>query len=154
MMRGGGYSEERAGGLVKGALEAGSTDNCTALVLDVVGLETAETADIGADIAKLPLIPVPQGGETIDGFVLKVLLSDGRYTRLFGAEDEGEGGEVALKFPKPRMVDEATFRASFGREAWVGSRVHSPWLGPIIERPPGGPTRPDSVIPRYSRERV
>ena len=45
---------------------------------------------------------MPQGGETVDGFVLKVLLSDGRYTRLFGAEDEVEGGEVALKFPKPQ----------------------------------------------------
>ena len=52
-------------------------------------------------IAQLPMIPVPHGGETIDGFVLKVLLSDGRYSRLFGAEDEVEGGEVALKFPKP-----------------------------------------------------
>ena len=145
-------SEDSARALVKAALDAGSTDNCTALVLDVVGLETAETADIGADIAKLPLIPVPQGGETIDGFVLKVLLSDGRYTRLFGAEDEVEGGEVALKFPKPRMVDEATFRASFGREAWVGSRVNSPWLGHIIEQPPGRQSCLYTVMPLYQGE--
>jgi serine/threonine protein phosphatase PrpC len=71
-------SEDTARALVAAALDAGSTDNCTALVLDVVGLATAETADIGANIAQLPLLPVPQGGETIDGFVLKVLLSDGR----------------------------------------------------------------------------
>ena len=96
-------SEDTARALVAAAFDAGSSDNCTALVLDVVGLETADTADIGADIAQLPMIAVPQGGETIDGFVLKVLLSDGRYTRLFGAEDEVEGGEVALKFPKPLL---------------------------------------------------
>ncbi len=55
-------------------------------------LPTAESADISAAIMQLPIIPAPQGGETIDGFVLKVLVSDGRYTRLFGATDEIEGG--------------------------------------------------------------
>jgi hypothetical protein len=145
-------SEDTARALVKAALDAGSTDNCTALLLDVVGLETAETADIGANIAKLPLIPVPQGGETVDGFVLKVLLSDGRYTRLFGAENEVEGGEVALKFPKPRTFDEAIFREGFGREAWVGSRVNSPWLGHIIEQPPGRQSCLYTVMPLYQGE--
>jgi serine/threonine protein phosphatase PrpC len=145
-------SEDTARALVKAALDAGSTDNSTALLLDVVGLETAETADIGADIEKLPLIAVPQGGEAVDGFVLKVLLSDGRYTRLFGAEDEVEGGEVALKFPKPRMIDEATIREAFGREAWVGSRVNSPWLGHIIEQPPGRQSCLYTVMPLYQGE--
>src|SRR5579863_3172567 len=91
-------SEDSARALVAAALESGSTDNCTALVVDVVELPTAESADIGAAIMQLPLIPVPIDGETVDGFVLKVLMSDGRYTRLFGAMDESEGGEVALKF--------------------------------------------------------
>ena len=31
-------------------------------------------------IRQLPIMPVPVGGETIDGFVLKALISDGRYT--------------------------------------------------------------------------
>ena len=77
----------------------GSTDNCTALVVDVVELPTAELADIGAAIMQLPLIPVPIDGETVDGFVLKVLMSDGRYTRLFGAMDESRrrrsGAEIS-----------------------------------------------------------
>ncbi len=145
-------SEDTARALVKSALESGSTDNCTALVLDVVGLETAETAEIGANIAQLPLILVPLGGETVDGFVLRVLLSEGRYTRLFGAEDEVEGGEVALKFPKPRMANEATLRAAFAREAWVGARVTSPWLGHVIELPPGRQTCLYTVMPLYQGE--
>src|SRR6202047_1147649 len=133
-------SEDTARALVAAALDAGSNDNSTALVLDVVGLETAEAADIGANITELPVIPVPQGGETIDGLVLKVLLSEGRYTRLFGAEDEVEGGEVALKFPKPLVATVDTYRAAFIREAWVGARVTSPWLGHTIELPPGRET--------------
>jgi serine/threonine protein phosphatase PrpC len=145
-------SEDTARALVAAALEAGGTDNSTALVFDVVGLETAVTADVGANIAELPVIPVPQGGETIDGFVLKVLLSDGRYTRLFGAEDEVEGGEVALKFPKPLVATVETYRAAFLREAWVGARVTSPWLGHVIELPPGRQTCLYTVMPLYQGE--
>ena len=145
-------SQDTARALVIAALRADSTDNCTALVLDVVGLETAQSAEIGASLAQLPLIPVPLGGETIDGFVLKVLLSDGHYSRLFGALDEVEGGEVALKFPKPLVASVERYRAAFVREAWVGARVKSPFLGHVIEQPPGRQTCLYTVMPLYQGE--
>jgi serine/threonine protein phosphatase PrpC len=145
-------SQDSARALVVAALQAESTDNCTALVVDVVDLPTAESADIGAAIMQLPLIPVPIDGETVDGFVLKVLVSDGRYSRLFGAVDEVEGGEVVLKFPKPQVAAVATYRAAFVREAWVGARVNSPWVGRIIELPPGRQTCLYTVMPLYQGE--
>src|SRR5271170_2399159 len=152
VLREGSASEDTARALVMAALGAGSTDNCTALVLDVVELPTVESADIGSVISQLPLIPVPIEGETVDGFVLKVLVSDGRYTRLFGAIDEVEGGEVVLKFPKPQVAAVATYRAAFVREAWVGARVHSPWVGRTIELPPGRQTCLYTVMPLYQGE--
>jgi serine/threonine protein phosphatase PrpC len=144
--------EDTARALVAAAIQSGSADNCTALVLDVVALPSADSADIGAAIKTLPIIPVPTGGETIDGFVLRVLLSDGRYSRLFGAEDEIEGGEVALKFPKPQVAATASYHAAFLREAWVGARVSNPWLGRIIELPPGRQTSLYTVMPLYQGE--
>jgi serine/threonine protein phosphatase PrpC len=138
--------------LVEAALEAGSTDNCTALVLDVVALPTARSADVGGAIMRLPLIPVPQVGDTIDGFVLNVLVSDGRYSRLFGAIDEADGGTVVLKFPKPQVAAVATFHAAFVREAWVGTRVTSPWVAHVIELPPGRQTCLYTVMPLYVGE--
>ena len=145
-------SDDSARALVAAALDAGSTDNSTALVLDIVELPTAESADIGAAIMQLPLIPVPVDGETVDGFVLKVLVSDGRYSRLFGAIDEVEGGEVVLKFPKPQVATVATYHAAFVREAWVGARVNSPWIGRVIELPPGRQTCLYTVMPLYQGE--
>ena len=145
-------SDDSARALVAAALESGSTDNCTALVIDVVELPTADSAAVGADIMQLPLIPVPIDGQTVDGFVLKVLISDGRYTRLFGAIDEVEGGEVALKFPKPQVAAASTYHASFVREAWVGARVNSPWVGRVIELPPGRQTCLYTVMPLYQGE--
>jgi len=144
--------EDTAGALVAAALQSGSTDNCTALVLDVVGLPTAGSADISAAILQLPVIPVPIVGETIDGFVLSALISDGRYTRLFGAEDEIEGGTVALKFPKPQIASVEAYRAAFVREAWVGARIHNPWVGRVIQLPPGRQSCLYTVMPLYQGE--
>jgi serine/threonine protein phosphatase PrpC len=143
---------DAAGALVAAALRADSTDNCTALVLDVVALPSAGSADISAAIRQLPVIPVPERGETIDGFVLKALISDGRYTRLFAAEDEIEGGEVALKFPKPQIASIEAFRLAFLREAWVGARVRNPSVGRVIELPPGRQTCLYTVMPLYQGE--
>jgi serine/threonine protein phosphatase PrpC len=145
-------SDDSARALVTAALQSGSTDNCTALVIDVVDLPSADSATVGADIMQLPLIPVPIDGQTVDGFVLKVLISDGRYTRLFGAIDEIEGGEVALKFPKPQVAATAVYHAAFAREAWVGARVNSPWIGDVIELPPGRQTCLYTVMPLYQGE--
>ncbi len=146
-------SEDTARALVAAALDAGSTDNCTAMVIDVVELPTAESAEVvGTAIMQLPLIPAPIVGEAVDGFLLKVLVSDGRYSRLLGAIDEIEGGEVVLKFPKPQVAAVATYHAAFVREAWVGARVNSPWIGRIIELPPGRQTCLYTVMPLYQGE--
>jgi serine/threonine protein phosphatase PrpC len=144
--------DDTAGALVAAALQSGSSDNCTALVLDVIGLPSAGSADISATMLQLPVIPVPVVGETIDGFVLKALISEGRYSRLFGAEDEVDGGIVALKFPKPQLASVDAHRTAFIREAWVGARVHNPWVGRIIELPPGRQTCLYTVMPLYQGE--
>src|SRR5208282_4235809 len=46
----------------------------------------------------------------------------------------------------------ATYRAAFVREAWVGARVHSPWVGRIIELPPGRQTCLYIAMPLYQGE--
>ena len=144
--------EDTARALVTAALQSDSTDNCTALVLDVVGLPTAGSAEISAAMLQLPVIAVPVRGEMVDGFVLRAPISEGRFTRLFGAEDEIEGGTVALKFPKPQLADVEAYRAAFVREAWVGARVHHPGVGRIIELPPGRQTCLYTVMPLYQGE--
>jgi serine/threonine protein phosphatase PrpC len=144
--------DDTANALVAAALDSGGTDNATALVLDVVALPKTGSADLSAAILQLPVIATPLGGETIDGFVLKALLSEGRYTRLFGAEDEIEGGSVAVKFPKPQLANVEAYRAAFIREAWVGARVHNPSVGRVIELPPGRQTCLYTVMPLYQGE--
>ena len=151
-LRGRSAPTDAARALVVAALQSGGDDNCTALVLDIVRLPTRPSADIGNDIARLPLIATPIRGQTVDGFLLKALLSEGRYTRLFAALDEVQGGEVVLKFPKPQLADADAFRARFARELRAGVLANSPWVVRHIELPPGRQTCLYVVMPHYLGE--
>jgi len=144
--------EGAARALAAAALEAGSNDNCTALVLDVVQLPNASSADIRAALARLPLIGAPSPGQSVDGFALKALLSDGRYSRLFGASDEPAGGEVVVKFPKPQSTSDQILRLAFVRETWAAGRVNSPFVCRVIELAPGRQTSLYTVMPLYQGE--
>lgn len=115
--------------LVEAALAAGGQDNATALVIDVVSLPAVSHDAIAGDLAALPILPPPVEGESVDGFALEKLLSDGRYTRLFRARDTAGGQAVVVKFPKPSLLSESGARAGFAREMLVGSRVASPFVG-------------------------
>jgi serine/threonine protein phosphatase PrpC len=143
---------DAARALVAAALERGSGDNCTALVLDVVKLPMATATDIGSAIAQLPLITAPNVGQTVDGFALKALLSEGRYSRLFAATDTLQGGEVVLKFPKPQAASPEVHRRAFIGEMRAGSAVRNPWVGHVIELLPGRQSCLYTVMPLYEGE--
>lgn len=144
--------EESAQRILDAALKAGSQDNVTALVLDVVGLPPPEQSDLAAAIEDLPILPLPKAGEEIDGFILEKMIFDGRYSRLFQAHDKEDAREVVLKFPHPRIEDEDAHRQAFAREAWIAARAHSPWVIETIELPQGRQSRLYAVMPNYQGE--
>jgi serine/threonine protein phosphatase PrpC len=135
--------------LVDAALEAGSQDNASALVLDVLALPAADRDHLERSIEGLRIAAPPREGETVDGFELGAVISNGRYSRLYRARDTREQRDVVLKFPQERVADDATYRRAFLREAWIAARVTSPWVSKLIELPPGRQTRLYSVIPFY-----
>ena len=141
--------EECAQAIVQAALDAGSQDNITALVMDVVGLPAVDQSDIETEIGALPIRELPNVGDEVDGFKLLGKISDGRYSRLFKAEECAEKRSVALKFPHPRVASEAAYRRAFVREAWIAARVLSPWIVGVVGLAPGRQTRLYSVMPYY-----
>jgi len=135
--------------LVQAALDAGSQDNATVLVLDVVGLPDADQSDLERIIETLPISDPPKLNETVDGFVLVAEIASGRYSRLYQAQDTKENRTVVLKFPQPRVATDAAYRRAFVREAWIAARVASPFVAKVIELSPGRQTRLYSVMPFY-----
>ena len=96
---------------------------------------------IAAHAAALPIAPPPKAGDSVDGFRLDRLISDGRYTRLFLAEDLVDGRDVVLKFPKPALLSENGARLSFLRESLIGSRIDDRNVGGAIALSPERQTR-------------
>lgn len=141
--------QDSAQRLVDAALAAGSQDNATALVLDVLALPAADQEQLENNIEDLRIIAPPKEAEIVDGFEIGGIISNGRYSRLHRARDARENRDVVLKFPQERVSDDATYRRAFLREAWIAARVTSPWVGKIIELPPGRQTRLYSVMPFY-----
>ena len=143
---------ETADAIVAAALEAGSTDNASALILDVVDLPLADESELTGLIDRLPIGELPVVGAVIDGFRIDGVLSNGRYSRLFRATDAARSREVVLKFPQPKATQARTFRTAFVREAWVAARVTSPYIGEVLALPPGRQTRLYSAMPFYAGE--
>ena len=141
--------EAEAQAIVDAALAAGSADNLSAIVLDIVALPAIDHDSVAGDIARLPIADPPQEGDGVDGFRLDALLSDGRYTRLFRATDTASGQTVAIKFPKPALLSESGARLAFAREMLVGSRVSSPFVAGVVPVPPDRQTRLYGVQPFY-----
>lgn len=144
--------QESAETIVRAALDAGSSDNVTALIVDVLDLPPADERALSRAVAGLPIPDLPLAGDVVDDFRLDAIVADGRYSRLMRAADLRSGNCVALKFPHPRVADDATYRLAFVNEAWVAARVRSPWIGEIIELQPGRQTRLYSVMPFYDGE--
>lgn len=129
--------EADAQAIVAAAGEAGTRDNATAIVIDVIRPGAVDQDAIGAEAAGLPILPLPSAGDRIDGFVLERALSDGNYTRVFAARD-GEGGDrLVLKFPKPALLSESGARGAFLRESFIGRRIDSPFVGKTLSLEPG-----------------
>lgn len=142
-------AEADAAAVVEAALAAGSQDNASAAIIDIVALPAPDHDAVAGDVARLPILPPPDEGQSIDGFRLDHLLSDGRYTRLFRAVDSANGQTVAIKFPKPALLSEHGARLAFAREILVGSRVNSPFVGSVFMVEPERQTRLYGVQPFY-----
>jgi len=144
--------QETSERIVQAALEMGSNDNVTALVVDVIDVPPADEHALSRAFAALPIRELPAVGTLVDDFQIEAVLSEGRYSRLMQATDTQNGRAVVLKFPHPRVADDAAYRLAFVNEAWVAARVRSPFVGEVIELLPGRQTRLYSVMPYYEGE--
>jgi serine/threonine protein phosphatase PrpC len=131
------------------ALAKGSQDNITALVVDVIGLPPPDRSLLRETLTTLPLRELPSVGETVDGYALQKLICTGRYSSLFQAQDTKGGSAVVLKFPHPNLASESDYYSAFVREAWIGCRVHSPWVAETVAPAPSRQSRLYTVMPFY-----
>ena len=132
------------------AFAKGSQDNITALVVDVISLPPPNRDVLQNFMGSLPLLELPKAGQSVDGYWLEKTISIGRYGSLFLARDQLNQKQLVLKFPHPKLATEREYYHAFVREAWIGARVHSPWVAEVIETAPGRQSRLYTVMPYYA----
>jgi serine/threonine protein phosphatase PrpC len=147
-----GAPEEDARRVVAQALVADGQDNATAIVVDVIAVPAAERGDLEIEASALSILELPKVGDLVDGFRLLALVAEGRYSRLFHAEDTLDAREVILKFPHPRVRAEAAVRRAFVREAWIAQQVQNPYVVELLAPTVGRQTRLYTVMPYYRGE--
>lgn len=145
-----GPPDRDAEAVVDAAIATGSTDNASAIVIDVLGLPDPDHEGLAALAAALPVLAAPSAGEIVDGFRLERVLAEGEQSRAFLAVAGDE--RFVLKFPKPGAVTDRAAREAFVRERLIGARIESPFVAKIIELPPDRQSRVYTASPFYDGE--
>jgi serine/threonine protein phosphatase PrpC len=115
--------EDIAARITLSATQAGSEDNCTALVASIVQLPPDSLRDNVACIAELPLPQRLKPGQCIDGLEVIDVIHDSRITMLYLVRDPETDQHYALKTLHAHA--DAADIAALAYEEWLARRVDS-----------------------------
>lgn len=113
-------AQSAAEALVHAALDAGSHDNASALVLDVRSLDSQRLDDVLLQGRQLPAAPRLKVGDVLDGYTVTALVADTGVHRLYQARDAATRELVAIKTLHESRAGDAQERAMLAHEAWLG----------------------------------
>ncbi|WP_315982963.1 protein kinase domain-containing protein [Aliamphritea spongicola] len=115
--------EDIARQLVSQALQNGSQDNLTALIISINHLPDRNQHEAQQAFAHLPVPPVLKTGQTIDHYQVIDTLFSGTRSHLYKVKDLRNGHYCALKAPSLNFSDDPAYLQAFIREEWTGQTV-------------------------------
>lgn len=118
--------------LTEMALERGSNDNCSAVVLRVDGLPSTGLSDSLVDARVLPLPRRLKPGQVIDDFTVTELVHESRATLLYKVRDTFTGRHFVLKTLQPLMTDDKHSHSALLAEEWLVRRVVSHYFPQVL----------------------
>lgn len=117
-----GEAQAASEALVQAALDAGSQDNASALVIRVRGLDAGRLEDELLRGRRLVPPPRLQIGDVLDGYTITAVVADTGVNRLYQARDAARR-LVALKTLHESRASDPEERAMLAHEAWLGRRL-------------------------------
>jgi serine/threonine protein phosphatase PrpC len=125
-------ASDAADALVAAALAAGSSDNCSALVLR---LDALPEEDLNGTLERSRQLPVPprlRPGQSLDGYLIEALIHASTGTLLYRVHDPGSNRQLVLKTLHPDRADDPQERAAFAQEEWLARRVVARFFAQVI----------------------
>lgn len=118
--------------LVDKALQAGSTDNCSALVLRVLALPEENLRDALSSSEQLPVPPRLKPGQELDGYRVEDIIHASQATLLYRVVEPKSGRQLVLKTLHPDRADNPHERSAFAHEEWLAKRVVARFFPQVI----------------------
>jgi len=120
--------------LCEQALQQGSQDNVSCLILDVEQLPTQDPNEVFAQLTALPFPPELYEGVILDGYRISRELHASSTSQLYLAVDTETGEKVVIKTPSVNFEDDPAYLERFQLEEWIGRRIDSPHVVRTIEQ--------------------
>lgn len=118
--------EAEAAALVASALDNGSDDNISALLVRVDALPDEDLAEAHRKLTELPIPPVLKAGNRIDDYEVQEVLYAGTRSHLYLVRDTSSQALYTLKTPSLNFADDPLYLDGFIKEEWVGKRINHP----------------------------
>ncbi len=114
-----------ADALVAAAMDLGSQDNASAIVVRVLGLQESHLRDEELTALHLPIAPKLKIGDMIDGMHVTALVADSGVNLLYQVREPQSQKLYALKTLHPSREKDAQERAMLAHEAWLAKRMQT-----------------------------
>lgn len=111
--------------LLDQALAAGSSDNVTALVVRVLGIDAATLQDENHKAERLAVPKALKIGDILDGLRVTMLVADSGVNVIYQVRDTLSQRLYALKTLSPARAHDPEERAMLAHEAWLARRMQS-----------------------------
>ena len=126
--------QQTASALVSQALEHGSDDNISCLIMKVVTVPSQSLDDYSHTLTSLPFPPPLNLGMKIDGFeVIRELFASSR-SQLYLVREESTSQQMVMKTPSLNYEDDASYIERFIQEEWIGKRIDSHFVVKILDQ--------------------
>ena len=116
--------------LTRVAIGNGAQDNCTAMVLKVLGVPAANLRDSLAGESQLPLPPRLRVGDDLDGLRVDALLHESRVTLLYRVTRLASSEQLVMKTLHNGADGEAC--AALIHEEWIARRVTAHYFPQVV----------------------
>ncbi len=120
-----GSAQEISDALASAALDLGSQDNASALVVRVMGLQASHLRDEELLALSLPIPAKFKLGDEVDGLVVTSLVADSGVNLLYQVRDPLTQQLYALKTLHPAREKDDVERAMLAHEAWLAKRMQT-----------------------------
>jgi serine/threonine protein phosphatase PrpC len=128
--------------LVDAAIDQGTHDNASAIVVRVLGVLEATLHDENRAASSLPVPPKHKVGDMMDGMLVTAIVADSGINLLYQVRDPASKKLYALKALHPAREHDAQERAMLAHEAWLAKRMQTSraaeHLVHLYEQPPTG----------------